>query len=410
VIADGQPVDEVSAAFGIREARFEAASGFWLNGQNLKLKGVCLHHDGGAVGAAVPLGVWERRLRRLKALGVNAVRTAHNPPDPGFLDLTDRLGLLVMDEVWDAWTVGKNHANYGVHLLFPEWWEADTRDTVPARPQPPERGALERRQRDPRHAVSRPREAHPARACSTSSTRTTRRGPSPRASSVRTSARTTRTASRTCSTWSARTTARRSSVAAHEQKPTRKVIGTENRHDREVWLSLRDHPFVAGQFLWPGIDYLGEEDWPRTTFVRGLLDRTGEPRAAGWERASWWSDAPVVRAFRPAGSPAASGGGSGIRPAGAASPAAGADPARGLDPRRRGPARRGRRGLLERGRGRADAERTQRRHPAAPRGRVAAGLPRSVRARDAEGDRAEPRPRGGDARAAHGRTRARGSR
>jgi beta-galactosidase len=297
VIADGQPVDTVTTAFGIREARFEAASGFWLNGQNLKLKGVCLHHDGGAVGAAVPLGVWERRLRRLKSLGVNAVRTAHNPPDPGFLDLTDRLGLLVMDEVWDAWTVGKNHANYGVHLLFPEWWEADTRDTVQRdrnhpsvvlwsagneihdTPYPDRAKRILKGLLDVFHAhdPSRPVTQGLFRP---NVSRDYENGLADMLDVVGQNYR------------------EKELVAAHRQKPTRKVIGTENRHDRDVWLALRDHPFIAGQFLWPGIDYLGEEDWPRTTFVRGLLDRTGEPRAAGWERASWWSDAPVVRAFR----------------------------------------------------------------------------------------------------------------
>jgi beta-galactosidase len=297
VLVDGSPVDATAAAFGFREARFEPASGFWLNGQNVKLKGVCLHHDGGAVGAAVPLRVWERRLRRLKELGVNAVRTAHNPPDPGFLDLTDRLGLLVMDEIWDAWTIGKNHANYGVHLLFPEWWERDTRDTV---------------QRDRNHPSvvlwSAGNEIHdtpfpdPAK-------RTLRglldvfHGHDP--SRPVTQGLFRPNVSKDYENGLAdmldvvgQNYREQELVAAYAQKPTRKVIGTENRHDREVWLALRDHPFIAGQFLWPGIDYLGEEDWPRTTFVRGLLDRTGEPRAAGWERASWWSEAPMVRAFR----------------------------------------------------------------------------------------------------------------
>lgn len=297
VLVDGRVADTESTTFGIREARFEAASGFWLNGQNLKLKGVCLHHDGGAVGAAVPLGVWERRLRRLKALGVNAVRTAHNPPDPGFLDLTDRLGLLVMDELWDAWTVGKNHANYGVHLLFPEWWEADTRDTV---------------QRDRNHPSvvlwSAGNEIHdtpyPDRAKRTlKGLLDVFHGHDP--SRPVTQGLFRPNVSKDYDNGLAdmldvvgQNYREQELVAAHEQKPTRKVIGTENRHEREVWLSLRDHSFVAGQFLWPGIDYLGEEDWPRTTFVRGLLDRTGEPRAAGWQRASWWSDAPMVRAFR----------------------------------------------------------------------------------------------------------------
>ncbi len=297
VLADGQAVDAHDTTFGIREARFESATGFWLNGRNLKLKGVCLHHDGGAVGAAVPLRVWERRLQRLKALGVNAIRTAHNPPDPGFLDLTDRMGFLVMDEVWDAWTIGKSHANYGVHLLFPEWWEADTRDTVrrdrnhpsvilwsagneihdtpiPDLAQRVLRGLLDVfHANDPSRPVTqglfRPNVS-----------KDYDNGLADMLDVVGQNYR------------------EKELVAAYHQKPTRKVLGTENRHDRDVWLALRDHPFVAGQFLWPGIDYLGEEDWPRTTFVRGLLDRTGEPRAAGWERASWWSDAPMVRAFR----------------------------------------------------------------------------------------------------------------
>jgi beta-galactosidase len=297
VHADGRPVDADATAFGIRDARFEAATGFWLNGRNLKMKGVCLHHDGGAVGAAVPIRVWERRLQRLKALGVNAVRTAHNPPDPAFLDLADRMGVLVMDEVWDAWTIGKNHANYGVHLLFPEWWEADTRDTVLRDRNHPSvvvwsagneihdtpfpdlakrvlRGLLAVfHANDPSRPVTqglfRPNVS-----------KDYDNGLADMLDVVGQNYR------------------EKELIAAYRQKPTRRVLGTENRHERDVWLALRDHPFVAGQFLWPGIDYLGEEDWPRTTFVRGLLDRTGEPRAAGWERASWWSDRPMVRAFR----------------------------------------------------------------------------------------------------------------
>ena len=89
---------------------------------------MCLHDDASAFGIAVPLGVWERRLDALKDLGVNAIRTAHNPPAPEFLDLCDRLGFLVMDEMFDCWTVGKNPYDY--HLYFNEWSKIDTRDTV----------------------------------------------------------------------------------------------------------------------------------------------------------------------------------------------------------------------------------------------------------------------------------------
>jgi beta-galactosidase len=115
-------------AFGIREFKFDADTGFWLNGQNFKLKGVCIHHDGGAFGAAVPLRVWERRLEILRELGVNAIRTAHNPPSPEFLDLCDRMGFIVMDEMFDCWTVAKNPHDY--HLYFKDWSIIDTRDTV----------------------------------------------------------------------------------------------------------------------------------------------------------------------------------------------------------------------------------------------------------------------------------------
>ena len=113
----GKTLDETTTTFGIREAHFEAATGFNLNGQNLKLKGVCLHEDGGAFGIAVPNVIWEQRLRALKAIGVNAIRTAHSPPAPEFLDLCDRYGFLVMDELFDTWTVGKEPFDY--HLFFP---------------------------------------------------------------------------------------------------------------------------------------------------------------------------------------------------------------------------------------------------------------------------------------------------
>lgn len=96
-------IDDDLTPFGIREFHFDAATGFWLNGRNFKLKRVCLHHDASAFGAAVPLRAWERRLESLKQIGVNAIRTAHNPPAPEFLDLCDRMGVLVMDEMFDCW-------------------------------------------------------------------------------------------------------------------------------------------------------------------------------------------------------------------------------------------------------------------------------------------------------------------
>ncbi|GAJ11521.1 unnamed protein product, partial [marine sediment metagenome] len=126
----GKVVDDTVTPFGIRWFEFKADTGFWLNGKNMKIKGVCLHHDCGALGAAVPLRAWERRLERLKQVGVNAIRTAHNPVAPEFLDLCDRMGFLVMHEILDTWTATKNHADFGYQHFFREWWQADTRDTV----------------------------------------------------------------------------------------------------------------------------------------------------------------------------------------------------------------------------------------------------------------------------------------
>jgi beta-galactosidase len=123
-------IDEQTNVFGIRDSKFDATTGYWLNRKNIKIKGVCLHHDAGALGSAVPLRAWERRLDLLKEAGVNAIRTAHNPVAPEFLDLCDRMGFLVMDETFDTWTEAKPNGEKGYNLNFTNWWEKDTRDMV----------------------------------------------------------------------------------------------------------------------------------------------------------------------------------------------------------------------------------------------------------------------------------------
>ena len=128
VLDHNRPIDEEAVPFGIREFHFDADKGFFLNGRHHKIYGVALHTDAGALGTAVPLAAWKRRLTALRALGVNAIRTADNPPAPEFLDLADRIGFLVMDEMFDCWTVGKNPYDY--HLYFKEWALRDTADTV----------------------------------------------------------------------------------------------------------------------------------------------------------------------------------------------------------------------------------------------------------------------------------------
>jgi len=90
-------------------------------------------------------------------------------------------------------------------------------------------------------------------------------------------------------------------VAAHTKNPNRKIIGTENRHEQGAWLPLRDKPFMSGQFLWTGIDYLGESDWPEVAHGSGLLDKTGTARAIAYQRQSWWSDQPMLYVMRKEG-------------------------------------------------------------------------------------------------------------
>lgn len=296
VLDGASALDDETVPFGIREARFDADTGFWLNGKNFKIKGVCLHGDGGAVGTAVPLRVWERRLEALKRVGVNGIRTAHNPPDPAFLDLCDRMGFLVMDEMFDQWTVAKNPYDY--HLNFREWSHIDTRDTVHRDRNHPSivvysagneihdtpnaelakrilRGLVEvfhlsDATRPVSQALFRPNVSHDYDNGLADLLDVV--GQNYRENEI---------------------------LAAHQQKPTRKILGTENTHDRRAWLALRDNAAYAGQFLWAGIDYLGESRaWPAITGFFGLLDRTGEIKPMGQERRSWWSDAPMVHLTR----------------------------------------------------------------------------------------------------------------
>jgi beta-galactosidase len=125
---NGKAVDSYETVFGIRTIRFDAARGFLLNGGPFELKGVCNHHDLGALGAAVNRRALERQLEILKEMGVNAIRTSHNPPAPELLDLADRMGFLVMDEAFDAWRRSKKKNDY--HLLFDDWHEKDLRALV----------------------------------------------------------------------------------------------------------------------------------------------------------------------------------------------------------------------------------------------------------------------------------------
>ncbi|UKT64204.1 glycoside hydrolase family 2 TIM barrel-domain containing protein [Pedobacter mucosus] len=297
VTVNGKVIDDEINTFGIRSFEFDAAKGFSLNGKNFKLKGVCLHHDAGALGAVVPKSAWKFRLNMLKEAGVNAIRTAHNPVAPEFLDLCDEMGFLVMDETFDTWTSAKNNGEKGYNRFFTEWWERDTRDMVMRdRNHPsiviysvgneihdnldnPEGFKKYKDQQDLIHQLD------PSKPVTMALFR-------PAQSKVYTNG--------FVETMDVVGQNYRENelVAIHNQKPTLKVIGTENTHVIQQYLALRDNPFMAGQFLWTGFDYLGEEDWPKITNGQGLFDRIGGWKQQSLQRQSWWSEKPVVHIMR----------------------------------------------------------------------------------------------------------------
>lgn len=123
VQCDGELVDEVTNRFGVRTIEWTANDGFRLNGSRVQLQGVCMHHDLGALGAAVNVRAMQRQLEILREMGVNAIRTSHNPPAPEWMDLCDEMGFLVVDEAFDVWRRAKVPNDY--HRFFPEWHERD---------------------------------------------------------------------------------------------------------------------------------------------------------------------------------------------------------------------------------------------------------------------------------------------
>lgn len=128
VIIDGKIVDVYETSFGIRSFKFDLDKGFILNGKEVKIKGVCNHHDLGALGAAINTRAIERQLEILKEMGVNGIRTAHNPPAPELLDLCDKMGFIVMDESFDVWS--KNKVQYDYANEWEEWHEKDLEDFI----------------------------------------------------------------------------------------------------------------------------------------------------------------------------------------------------------------------------------------------------------------------------------------
>ena len=329
VLDGSRVVDVVTTTFGIRTIGYDKDRGFLLNGRPVKMRGVNLHHDAGGLGAAVPERVWQRRLEALKAMGANAIRTSHNPPAPEFLDLCDRLGFLVMAEAFDEWTIGKVPEGY--HNYFAEWAERDVTDFIHRdRNHPsivlwsagneigeqvtPNGAEVLRRLVDIFHRED------PTRPVTTGNDNIAADGHPATLGFLNGE-------DIVGYNYVDRWHERREIFADQDRHdhPDWKMIGTESgtlfqsfderyslgddpavvrpnytsgmQTAERLWKWITMHDYFAGNFMWTGVDYLGESTWPFKGFGSGVLDITGRPKDGYYLYQSLWTDRPMLHLF-----------------------------------------------------------------------------------------------------------------
>lgn len=339
LLVDGQVVDAVQTPVGIRTIEYDPYKGFLLNGRQVKMKGVNLHHDAGAVGAAVPERVWERRIEILKSGGCNAIRTAHNIPSPEFLDLCDKHGMLVMDEAFDQWQAGKNEYDY--HVDFAEWWEKDLgcmvmRDRnhpsvvmwsigneVPDQSTPEGPGIA-------RDMIKLCHELDPTRLVTSGNDRIAADN-NPATEEFLAEFAEDIVGYNYPDRWRTR---RETYYTTDKLRwPERRVVATEAGglggprvpyapegqmsrmaggrsqvqpdplsasfiDTEQRWKYTLINDFVIGDFMWTGIDYYGETRWPSRGASSGYLDNCGFKKDGYWFFKSIWSDEPVLHLAR----------------------------------------------------------------------------------------------------------------
>lgn len=283
---------------GIRKTEWKAENGFWLNGRNVDIAGVCMHHEGGAVGAAVPSSIWERRLKQIKALGANALRTAHNPMDEPFLDLCDKLGILVMSEAFDVWEVSKNKYDYS--RAFTEWCERDMEDMVlRARNHPSV--FIYSIGNEMHEDYSKPRSFEIYKTLRDISHKLAPGTPVIMAAVNPNHWGSYENGFQDLGDLVAHNYRDMELIRAHQQKPSRIILGSESHQTPDAWEYVIKYPFLSGIFLWTGWDYLGEAYWPNISSRAGLYTRNGYIKPLGWEHMTWWVSEPMVHISRGAG-------------------------------------------------------------------------------------------------------------
>ena len=329
IIEGKNTVDDLPTTIGIRKIVYDVNKGFLLNGEHVKMNGVCLHHDGGCVGAAVPVAVWRYRLKKLKEMGCNAIRTSHNPPAPEFLDLCDEMGFLVMDESYDEWKLPKR--KYGYHIYFDKYGKQDLTSM------------LERDRNHPSVVIWSVGNEIPDQK--------TDEGVKTLKTLVDICHKVdpTRPVTSACDNIAAdggatklgflneldivgynyvdRWHKRRElyySIDRHDH-PNWKMIGTESESNNggirgeyslgrdssginpnynfrmidpeQLWKFVRMHDYVIGDFMWTGIDYLGESFWPFKNWSFGVLDLCGFRKDGYYFYQSQWTKKPMLHLF-----------------------------------------------------------------------------------------------------------------
>ena len=335
VLEEGRIDDNLVSPFGIRSVVFDRDRGLLLNGRHLKMNGVCLHHDAGCLGAAVPEQAWRRRLHLLKDMGCNAIRTAHNPPAPEFLDLCDSLGFLVLDEAFDEWEIKKGEAEYGYHVYFDECAQSDLVSMIHRDRNHPSvvlwsagNEVLEQGARTGPDVLRKLLETFhkedPTRPVTVANDRIADVDypATPQFLELQ---------DIVGYNYVDRWLRRRElyySVDRHDH-PEWKMIGTENvgiagvrgRYTvndlpqaqagrstfsldygaiiraEQLWRWTRVNDYVIGDFMWTGIDYLGEARWPEKNSSSGVLDMCGFPKDGYYFYQSQWTDRPMVHLF-----------------------------------------------------------------------------------------------------------------
>ena len=278
--------------FGVRSVVFSATNGFTLNGNSLKLKGACVHHDNGPLGAKAYDRAEERRVELLRASGFNAVRCSHNPPSPAFLDACDRLGMLVIDEAFDMWADGKNPNDY--HLYFGDWWKKDIESMVlrdmnhpsvimwsigneiPNR-HTPEVVEVAKQLRNFIQGIDSSRPV-------TAAVNDLNPDKDPYFALLNIAGY----------NYAAGGDHLKPNIYEedHVRIPERIMVGTESYplEAFQSWMDVIDHPWVIGDFVWTGFDYIGEASigwcgyWQEQNFFPWNLAFCGDIDICGWKR------------------------------------------------------------------------------------------------------------------------------